>query len=184
MGLSGLGSFALWFEATVKLLSSAHQGGRHIAEARHAPRPTAWLRDQTTSARSGRASRDAVGAVFAPTRLPWLPQFSFPESIAVLSQPGVKGNPTNETMLTNFEKNLFMITNLHASEIKGMDPFVVFVQILKRQEKLQKEPRIILQKKIGFFCPGAGGCCILVSFTESAFQGTPREKHNFNDFFV
>lgn len=56
----GLGSFALWFETTVKLLSSAHQGGRHIAEAQRASRPTAWLKGPTSSKRSGRASPEAA----------------------------------------------------------------------------------------------------------------------------
>lgn len=40
-GLLGPESFALWFEATVKLLSSAHQGGRHVANTQHASRSTA-----------------------------------------------------------------------------------------------------------------------------------------------
>lgn len=40
-GFWGLESFALWFEATVKLLSSAHQGGRHVANTQHASRSTA-----------------------------------------------------------------------------------------------------------------------------------------------
>lgn len=75
VGLLGLGSFALWFQATVKLRSSAHQGGRHIAKTQHAARSTAWVTSQTSSERSGRASQEATREVSAPL-LPSLPQFS------------------------------------------------------------------------------------------------------------
>lgn len=49
LGLLGQGSFALCFGATVKLLSSARQGGRHIAKAQHAPLSTASPINQTSS---------------------------------------------------------------------------------------------------------------------------------------
>lgn len=49
VGLLGQGSFALCFGATVKLLSSARQGGRHIAKAQHAPLSTACPINQTSS---------------------------------------------------------------------------------------------------------------------------------------
>lgn len=48
-GLLGQGSFALCSGATVKLLSSAHQGGRHIAKIQHAPLSTAGPISQTSS---------------------------------------------------------------------------------------------------------------------------------------
>lgn len=97
VGLLSLGSFALWFEATVKLLSSAHQGGRHIAKTQHASRPMACLTGQTTSERCPRflGCRESC----PPLWLLWLPQFCSLEFIAVRSPHDAKVNPTNETML-------------------------------------------------------------------------------------
>lgn len=146
VGLLGLGSFALWFEATVKLLSSAHQGGRHIAKTQNAARSTAWLISQTSSECPGHASQETARGVPA-SPLPSLPQLSFLEFMAIgiidasYQSQSYKWNCVIWKKAFYYYKWTYML-------LKLKDSTPSFFQILKKQQKLQKEQLITLQKKI------------------------------------
>lgn len=164
----------------MKLLS-AHQGGRHITKAQHPSRSTAWLSAQTTSERSGRASRDAAGAALAPPHpvtMVTTIQLSrvYCGSFAAWFQS--QSSKRNYTNLINFGKIFSLLQmDLHASKMEGNRPF----QILEKQQKLQKKTVDIITKEDGiFFVLFCFAFSVLFCFffrACSISQRTPREKN-------
>lgn len=74
--------------------------------------------------------------------------------------------------------------------MKGIDLLIVFFQILKRQQKLQKKPLTKLQKNMGFFVRfGLVWFFVrVVSFTVQSvflfnlFREHQEKKNNFNNY--
>lgn len=69
--------------------------------------------------------------------------------------------------------------------MKGIDLLIVFFQILKRQQKLQKKPLTKLQKNMGFFVRfGLVWFFVRVQsvFLFNLFREHQEKKNNFNNY--